>query len=68
MIDPLDPADASTLKAARKARKMTLTALAEKAGVAPSTILRVENGQDPQLASTWQPIVRALVETPLKAA
>jgi len=64
MIDPLDTENPATLKAAREARGLTLTALAEKSGVHASTVMRLERGQPPLLA-TWQPIVKALLASPV---
>jgi predicted transcriptional regulator len=58
MIDPLDP---KSLQPAREAAKVSRAALASKAGVSETTVLRIESGGvDPRLDGTWAPLVRAL--------
>jgi transcriptional regulator with XRE-family HTH domain len=64
MIDPLDTLDPSTLGAARKARRLTLAQLADAAGVAPSTVMRIEKGAHPGFGK-WQRIVTAFNRFPV---
>ena len=69
MHDPLDISDPRTLRAAREARGLTISALAKAAGVLPSTITRIETeGNDPRTRTTWVPIVSALTAAALQSA
>lgn len=61
-ISPTDPEDeiGARIRAARTARRITLTALSQKTGISLSTLSRLESGQRKATVKLLRPIARTL--------